>query len=76
MSISIPCRGLRLQLIVVTGCLLAMVAMIVTSPSQLRYDEQGPYRVNPYCSDERVAPRAACRLKILVMPDLFIPQFT
>ena len=39
MSISIPCRGLRLQLIVVTGCLLAMVAMIVTSPSQLRYDE-------------------------------------
>ena len=39
MSISIPCRRLRLQLIVVTGCLLAMVAMIVTSPSQLRYDE-------------------------------------
>lgn len=39
MSISIPCRGLRLQLIVVTGCLLSMVAMIVTSPSQLRYDE-------------------------------------
>ena len=39
MSISIPCRGLRLQLIVATGCLLAMVAMIVTSPSQLRYDE-------------------------------------
>ena len=39
MSISIPYRGLRLQLIVVTGCLLAMVAMIVTSPSQLRYDE-------------------------------------
>jgi len=41
MSISIPCRGLRLQLIVVTGCLLALVAMIATSPSQLRYDEQG-----------------------------------
>ncbi len=41
MSISIPCRGLRLQLIVVTGCLLALVALIATSPSQLRYDEQG-----------------------------------
>ncbi len=40
MSISIPCRGLRLQFIVVTGCLLSMVAMIVPSPSQLRYDEQ------------------------------------
>ena len=39
MSISIPCHGLRLKLIVVTGCLLAMVAMIATSPSQLRYDE-------------------------------------
>lgn len=40
MSISIPCRGLRLQLIVVTCCLLALVGMIATSPSQLRYDEQ------------------------------------
>jgi hypothetical protein len=45
MSISIPCRGLRLQLIVVTGCLLALVAMIATSPSQLRYDEQGNLRL-------------------------------
>ena len=40
MSISIPCRALGLKLIVVTGCLLVMSAMIVTSPSQLRYDEQ------------------------------------
>ena len=40
MSISIPCRGLGLKLIVVTGCLSVMSAMIVTSPSQLRYDEQ------------------------------------
>ena len=40
MSISIPCRAPGLKLIVVTGCLLVMSAMIVTSPSQLRYDEQ------------------------------------
>ncbi len=40
MSISMHCRGLRLQLIVVTGCLSALVAMIATSPSQLRYDER------------------------------------
>ena len=39
MSILIPCHGLGLKLIVVTGCLLAMIAMIVMSPSQLRYDE-------------------------------------
>lgn len=45
MSLSIPCRGLRLQLIVVTGSLLALVAMIATSPSQLRYDEQGSLRL-------------------------------
>lgn len=41
MSIPIPRQGLRLQLIVVTGCLLALVALIATSSSQLRYDEQG-----------------------------------
>ena len=40
MSISIPRRGLRLQLIVVTCCLLALVGMIATSPSQLRFDEE------------------------------------
>ena len=41
MSIPIPSRGLRLQLIVVSGCLLALVALIATSPSQLKYDEEG-----------------------------------
>jgi hypothetical protein len=40
MSISIPCRELRFQLVVIAGCLLALLAMIVTSPSQLRYDER------------------------------------
>ncbi len=39
MSIWIPCRELRLQLVIIAGCLLALLAMIVTSPSQFRYDE-------------------------------------
>jgi hypothetical protein len=30
----------RLQVIVVTGCFLVLLAMIATSPSQLRYDER------------------------------------
>jgi hypothetical protein len=40
MSIWMHWRGPRLQIIVVTCCLSALVAMIAASPSQLRYDER------------------------------------
>jgi hypothetical protein len=39
-SVSLRCDPLRLQLVAGTGCLLALAAMIVASPPQLRYDER------------------------------------
>ena len=40
MNVSVASHRVRLEFITATGCLLALAAMIVTSPPQLKYDER------------------------------------